>query len=106
MVKTHQTLAELAKIALFGTLSETYRTCGHEGCHCHKGQKHGPHLYMSFRGEDGKTTGYYVPQGVTEEVRAGVKAWHEIQELLRSLAEANRKRLLGSKSKRGKVERD
>ena len=27
-------IARLAEIAIFGTLSETYRTCGQAGCHC------------------------------------------------------------------------
>ena len=37
----------LAEIAVFGTLSETYRTCGREGCHCQSdGPKHGPHLKL------------------------------------------------------------
>ena len=31
------TIERLAEIAVFGTLSETYRTCGREGCHCHEG---------------------------------------------------------------------
>jgi hypothetical protein len=54
----------LAEVAIFGTSSETYRTCGHPGCHCHgAGPKHGPHLQVSYRGEQGKTTGYYVPKG-------------------------------------------
>src|SRR5437879_10177905 len=43
-------LSQLARRALFGTLSETYRTCGRPGCRCQQGQKHGPHLYVSFRG--------------------------------------------------------
>ena len=48
----------LADIAVFGTLSETYRTCGRAGCHCQQGgPKHGPHLNISYRGEKGKTTG-------------------------------------------------
>jgi hypothetical protein len=38
-------VARLAEIAIFGTLSETYRTCGRAGCHCQgDGPKHGPHL--------------------------------------------------------------
>ena len=50
-----------------GTLSETYRTCGREGCHCQgDGPKHGPHLNVSYRGENGKTSGYYVPKGAEE----------------------------------------
>jgi hypothetical protein len=36
-------MERLAQVAIFGTLSETYRTCGHPGCHCHgPGPKHGP----------------------------------------------------------------
>ena len=58
-------LAEIERLAgtvIFGTISETYRTCGNAGCRCHgEGPKHGPHLYVSFRGDAGKTTGYYVP---------------------------------------------
>ena len=51
-------LSRLARRSLFGTLSETYRTCGRPGCRCHQGHKHGPHLYVSFRGADGTTTGF------------------------------------------------
>src|SRR5207302_4482493 len=32
-------LSQLARRALFGTLSETYRTCGRPGCRCQQGQK-------------------------------------------------------------------
>ena len=31
-------MERLAQVAIFGTLSETYRTCGHPGCHCHPGR--------------------------------------------------------------------
>ena len=68
-------IERLAEIAVFGTLSETYRTCGREGCHCQgDGPKHGPHLNVSYRGEKGKTTGYYVPKGAEEATREGVTA--------------------------------
>jgi hypothetical protein len=53
-VQRHKLLDEirhLADIAVFGTLSETYRTCGRAGCHCQQGgPKHGPHLNISYRG--------------------------------------------------------
>src|SRR6266481_4918956 len=63
-------IQRLAEIAIFGTLSETYRTCGRTGCHCQgDGPKHGPHLNVSFRGEKGKTTGYYVPKGAEKATR-------------------------------------
>jgi hypothetical protein len=87
----------LAEVAVFGTLSETYRTCGRPGCHCHRGgPKHGPHLNVSYRGEKGKTTGYYVPKGAAAATREGVAAWQELQECLRELAELNKERNLRS----------
>ena len=94
----HQLLDEirqLADIAVFGSLSETYRTCGRAGCHCQRGgPKHGPHLNISYRGENGKTTGYYVLQGAEEATREGVIAWQKLQACLRELAELNKERNL------------
>jgi uncharacterized protein DUF6788 len=88
-------IQRLAEVAVFGTLSETYRTCGRAGCHCQRsGPKHGPHLNVSYRGEKGKTTGYYVPQAAAEATRQGVAAWQELQECLRELAELNKERNL------------
>jgi hypothetical protein len=49
---------------------------------------------MSYRGEHGKTTGYYVPKAAEPAIRAGVAAWHELQEVLRKLAEMNKDRAL------------
>jgi hypothetical protein len=84
-----------AEIAIFGTLSETYRTCGRAGCHCQSGgPKHGPHLQISYRGEKGKTTGYYVPKEAEAATREGVAAWQELQSCLRELAEMNKERNL------------
>jgi hypothetical protein len=88
-------IARLAEIAIFGTLSETYRTCGQAGCHCQgDGPKHGPHLNVSYRGEQGKTTGYYVPKRAQEATRQGVAAWQTMQQYLRELAELNKGRNL------------
>ena len=87
-------IEQLAEIAIFGTLSESYRTCGSPGCHCRGGgPKHGPHLYVSYRG-DGKTTGYYVPQAAQSDVREGVAAWQELQLRLRELATLNKERAI------------
>jgi hypothetical protein len=83
------------RLAVFGTLSETYRTCGQAGCHCQgDGPKHGPHLNVSYRGAKGKTTGYYVPKAAQEATREGVAAWQKMQECLRELAELNKERNL------------
>lgn len=88
-------IQRLAGVAVFGTLSETYRTCGRAGCHCQSGgPKHGPHLQISYRGEQGKTTGYYVPQEAESATREGVAAWQQLQSCLRELAELNKERNL------------
>jgi len=92
-------ISRLARRSLFGPLSETYRTCGRPGCRCHQGHKHGPHLYVSFRGAQG-TTGYYVPQALAEPMRQGAAAWQELQGALRELAELNRQRLWARKAAR------
>ena len=87
-------IEQLARCALIGAISETYRTCGSPGCRCHHGgPKHGPHLYVSYHGPKGKTTGYYVPKSIHQEVRAGIAAWVQLQERLRQLAQLNRERL-------------
>src|SRR5438445_11901777 len=93
-------LSQLARRALFGTLSETYRTCGRPGCRCQQGQKHGPHLYVSFRGPSGTTTGYYVPQALAEGMRGGVAVWQALQARLRQRAEENGVRLRASRAHR------
>jgi hypothetical protein len=88
-------ITRLADVAVFGTSSETYRTCGRPGCHCHHGgPKHGPHLNILYRGEHGKTTGYYVPNGAEAATREGVAAWQRLQRCLRELAEFNKERNL------------
>jgi len=90
-------IEQLARRALFGTISETYRTCGTPGCSCHRnGPKHGPHLYVSYRGHKGKTTGYYVPKAIQAEVRESIEAWGRLQDQLRRLAELNKERLLAT----------
>lgn len=86
--------------ALLGSLSETYRRCGNPNCRCHHGgPKHGPHVYVSYRGARGKTTGYYVPKAAQASVRAGLEAWSQIQQCLRELSSDNKERLIPSKSK-------
>lgn len=88
-------IERLAEMAIFGTLSETYRTCGRASCHCQTGgPKHGPHLNVSYRGEKGKTTGYYVPKGAEAATQEGVAAWQKLQACLRELAELNKERNL------------
>lgn len=84
-------IRQLAQTAIYGSLSETYRRCGNPSCRCHHGgPKHGPHLYISYRGKSGKTTGYYVPHNAEVQIRKGIDAWSQLQERLRELAELNK----------------
>jgi hypothetical protein len=71
-------IQRVTEIAVIGTLSETYRTCGRARCHCQSGgPKHRPHLQISYQGENGKTTGYYVPKVSEAATREGVAAWQQ-----------------------------
>ncbi len=92
-------IRQLAQRAIYGSLSETYRRCGNPDCGCHHGgPKHGPHLYISYRGKNGKTTGYYVPQHAEAQIRQGLNAWSQLQDRLRELAALNKKRLIPNKA--------
>jgi hypothetical protein len=84
-------LPELAEKMLFGSASETYRTCGNPKCRCHTtGPKHGPHMYVNYKGEHGRTTGYYVPKALMETVRESLAAWREFQALAKEIAQLNK----------------
>jgi hypothetical protein len=94
-------IRQLAQMAIYGSLSQTYRRCGNPGCRCHHGgPKHGPHLYISYRGETGKTTGYYVPYHAEAQIRQGVEDWAQLQDRLRELAALNKERLIPLKAKK------
>jgi len=101
-----QEIEELTPQVLLGSLSESYRRCGNPKCRCHaEGPKHGPHVYVSYRGPQGKTTGYYVPEVAHASVRRGVDAWKRIQDCLRELGIANKERLIPPKLRQGKGKR-
>ena len=92
-------IRHLAQVDIYGSLSETYRRCGNPDCRCHHGgPKHGPHLYISYRGKNGKTTGYYVPHQAEAQIRQGVQAWSQLQDRLRELAALNKERLIPAKA--------
>jgi len=94
-------IRQLAQMAIYGSLSETYRRCGNPDCRCHHGgPKHGPHLYISYRGTNRKTTGYYVPHHAEARIRQGVEAWSQLQDSLRELAALNKERLIPTKAEK------
>jgi hypothetical protein len=47
-------------------------------------------MYVNYRGEHGRTTGYYVPVAMQQHVRDGLAAWKELHELLKEVAHLNK----------------
>ena len=88
--KIHDQLLRAADIMLQGSLSQTTRTCGRRGCRCQRGQRHGPHTYLTFRTENGRSSGLYVPKAELAVFRRGVAAWERFWELATGLARQNR----------------
>jgi hypothetical protein len=88
--RTIAKLLELSPEILRGSASETYRTCGNPNCRCHgEGPKHGPHMYVNYKAEDGPK-GYYVPVALQKRVRDGLTAWRTAGELLKDIAQLNK----------------
>jgi hypothetical protein len=83
-------LLEAAQHMLQGSLSQTTRTCGTPGCRCHRGQRHGPHTYLTFRTPEGRSSGVYVAAHAVEEARQGVAAWGRFRQLAAQIARDNR----------------
>ena len=75
---------------LQGSLSATTRTCGWAGCRCQRGERHGPHTYLTFKTPAGRSSAVYVPATAGREAQAGVAAWKQFGELAVALAALNR----------------
>ncbi|MGI8784253.1 MAG: DUF6788 family protein [Acidobacteriota bacterium] len=85
--------------------SQTLRTCGTPSCGCHSDptKKHGPHTYVSFRTEEGKSSGMYVPVEHVDEVQRARQTWKEFGETAKELAALNRKQMQQSWRAAGKA---
>lgn len=71
------------------TISRYYLTCGYKRCRCHKGEKHGPFIYLSVT-EKGKTKMYFTPEEIAKQVKEGVKNYHKLWENIYKLCKINR----------------
>jgi hypothetical protein len=99
--KLVEKVAAATETMLWGSLGAVYRRCGQPGCHCAKGEKHGPVFYLT-RNEGGRTRNTYVPSELEQEVRVGVVAYKRYRELGQEIAEANARRLGLGKQRRRK----
>jgi hypothetical protein len=99
MARSHRQLLarlqKLASVAVQGTLSEVLLRCGTASCGCHRdpARRHGPHLYLKFRNDQGKATALYVPRTHHAEMKKAARAWTEAWETLVALGELNRQAL-------------
>lgn len=88
-------LQRLAATAVQGGLSETTRTCGNPACACHQdpARRHGPHLYLTFRAPDGRSSALYVPREHEPRVRQAVQAWAQLWDTIVEISHQNREAL-------------
>ena len=95
-------LQRLATTAVQGGLSETTRTCGNPACACHQdpARRHGPHLYLTFRTPDGRSSALYVPREHEPRVRKAVQAWAQLWETIVEISHQNREALARSMRRR------
>ena len=100
-----QKLLRQASMAVQGGLSETTRTCGNPTCVCHHdpARRHGPHLYLTYRSPDGRSSALYVPRMHEKTVRTAVAAWAEAWNTLVAISHLNRKGLGDSMRQKAKV---
>jgi hypothetical protein len=70
-------------ITIAGIRTWTSWTCGKAGCRCHRGAKHGPDAFVTFRQPDGRPGAFDVPEGREREVQAALRAWRQFQTLAR-----------------------
>jgi hypothetical protein len=82
-----------------GSLHATYVRCGKAGCHCARGELHGPYWRQQWR-EKGRTRRRYVRQADAGRLRGELEVWRAehptLTDLRRQLTELGRlARLLG-----------
>lgn len=87
-------LLEATQVMLQGSLSQTTRTCGRPTCRCHRGERHGPHTYLTFRTAEGRSSSLYVPPSELPRFHQAVAAWERCWKLATQLAQLNREEIV------------
>jgi hypothetical protein len=92
MQKLLNQLQVLGEHAIQGNLVEVMLTCGTPTCGCHKdkSRRHGPHLYLRYRDQNGRSRSMYVPRSHEREMRKAVEAWGQMWEAMLGLSQNNR----------------
>ncbi len=85
---------------LRGSLVERYLTCGHPGCKCARGERHGPSFYLSVTLGPRQTTGTTVAAAQLGRVRQWLANYRTVKQQLDGISEINRE-LLRRERKQG-----
>jgi hypothetical protein len=73
---------------LRGVLLSKGRRCSSEGCHCQRGELHGPYAYLSAY-QDGRSRTVYVPASVESAVAGRVSVTQRNEALLSEISQIN-----------------
>ena len=73
---------------LRGVLLAEGRRCSSEGCHCRRGELHGPYSYLAVYA-DGRSRTVYVPQALAPACEAHVELTRHNEELLLEISQIN-----------------
>jgi hypothetical protein len=71
-----------------GVLLSKGRRCSSAGCHCQRGELHGPYWYLSVY-EEGRSRTLYVPAAVEPVVAGHVAATQRNEALLSEISQIN-----------------
>lgn len=82
---------------IHGSLVHTHKKCGRKLCACEKGQLH-PHIYL-YQSVKGKKSTIYLSKREAKKIRANLKAYREVMDLLESISDVNIKVLKFKDSK-------
>jgi hypothetical protein len=73
---------------LRGVLLSKGRRCSSEGCHCRRGELHGPYTYLAIY-SDGRSRTIYVPSAVQAAAQAHVEVTQRNEQLLTEISQIN-----------------
>lgn len=73
---------------LRGVLVSRGRRCSSAGCHCQRGELHGPYMYLAIY-TDGRTRTVYVPASVQGAAVEHVEITHRNEDLLAEISQIN-----------------
>ncbi len=96
-------LVEMASLRglLNGSLVQRYSTCSRKSCACHKGQRHGPRLYLAATGDGGQRQ-TYIPVALAARATEGVSQGRRLRAIVREVTALNLRLLRAATEEAGR----